>query len=72
MPDWRDDELEALRKLGTRDRAGMAAFRERYPHHSRAAVTSKLAVLRIRGAAADVERPRDRDPFPAYRYLLTQ
>ena len=52
---WSDAELEALRALPPRNLAALAAFRERYPGHSKAAVTAKLALLRIRREAEDVK-----------------
>lgn len=64
---WPEEALEALRQLGPYDRAGLAAFRERFPEFSSSAV-QKLHRLRIRGAATDVDHRRRGSPFPAYRF----
>lgn len=65
---WSDDEIEALTRIGPRDRAGLAAFRRAYPGHSSHAVSAKLQVLRTRELAADVSHRRRDDPFPKYRF----
>lgn len=68
MPHWSDDEVEALSQVKPYDRAGLAAFRERFPRISRAAAQTKLMKLRIQGRAVDVDLSVRGDPFPAYRF----
>jgi PilZ domain-containing protein len=50
---WSDSEIQALRRIGIRDRAGMASFRTQFPHISYGAITAKLFALRVRGEAVD-------------------
>jgi PilZ domain len=50
---WTDLEIQALRRIGIRDRAGMASFRTQFPHISYRAITAKLFALRVRGEAID-------------------
>lgn len=67
MPEWSDDELEALAAIPPGERRHLADFREKFPRHSAGAVRSKLVVLRARQIAADtVQRPSS--PFPKFRF----
>jgi hypothetical protein len=50
---WLEHELEALRRIGSRDRAGIAAFRTQFPHIFYGAISAKLFSLRVRGEAED-------------------
>lgn len=67
-PRWPSEALDALSRLGAHDRAGLAAFRERFPEISPEAIRVKLMTLRIRGVAADVDHTAQGSPFPAYRF----
>lgn len=65
---WSDAELAELARVGPYDRAGLAAFRARYPRHSAGAISSKLLTLRIKQLASETDPGPKGNPFPLYRF----
>lgn len=67
-PRWPKEAIDALSQVRPYDKAGLAAFRQRFPDFKQTAINSKLSRLRIRGQAADVDHRRRGNPFPLYRF----